>query len=193
MNCAHPIDAATLADYWLAALREAEEQAIEEHLLGCDGCGERLREVIALAQGVRQLACEGSLRIVVSEVFLKRAAEQGLRIRQYAPPPSGSVECTVTAEDDLLVGHLVANLSGVQRVDLSICDESGIEQFRFPDIPFGSRAGVVVFQESITLAKAAPSNTMIVRLVSVEKSGRERPLGAYTFHHTRSLPGPGGV
>jgi hypothetical protein len=38
-------------------------------------CGARLREVIALAEGVRRIAREGSLRVIVSNSFLKRAAE----------------------------------------------------------------------------------------------------------------------
>ena len=52
MNCSHPIDPAILADYWVGALAPPEEEAVEEHLLGCDLCGTRLREVIALADGV---------------------------------------------------------------------------------------------------------------------------------------------
>ena len=36
--------------------------------------------------------------------------------------------------------------------------------------------------------KAAPTHTMIARLVAVDPSGGERLLGEYTFHHTRSLP-----
>jgi hypothetical protein len=191
VNCSKPIDAAVLADYWLAALASSEEEAVEEHLLDCDQCGERLREVIALAEGVRALAREGSLRMVVSDAFLQRAAEDGLRVREYAPPPGGGVQCTVTAEDDILIGRLAANLSGAKRVDLCICDERGIEQLRLPDIPVHSGASSVVFQESITFAKAAPTNKMIARLVAMDDTGGERLLGEYTFNHTRSLPGPG--
>ena len=191
MSCSNPIDAATLADYWLALLEQTEEEAVEEHLLGCDGCGARLREVIALAEGVRKLAREGSLRMVVSDAFVKRAAEEGLRIRQYAPPPGGGVQCTVTAEDEILLGRLAANLSGAKRVDLCICNEHGAEQFRLPDIPVHTGASSVVFQESITFAKAAPTSTMIARLVTFDEAGGERLLGEYTFNHTRTLPGPG--
>ena len=72
--------------------------------------------------------------MVVSDVFLRRAVEEGLRVREYAPPAGGGVQCTVTAEDDILVGRLAANLSGVKRVDLCICNERGVEQFRLPDI-----------------------------------------------------------
>lgn len=191
VNCSNPIDAAVLADYWLAALASSEEEAVEEHLLGCDRCGARLREVIALAEGVRNLAREGCLRMVVSDAFLKRAAEEGLRVREYAPPPGGGVQCTVTAEDDILIGRLAANLSGTRRVDLCICDEHGVEQLRLPDIPVHSGASSVAYQESITFIKAAPTLKMIARLVTFDEAGGERLLGEYTFNHTRSLPGPG--
>jgi len=191
VNCSSPIDAAVLADYWTAALPSSEEEAVEEHLLDCDQCGARLREVIALAEGVRTLAREGSLRMVVSDAFLKRAAEEGLRVREYAPPPGGSVQCTVTAEDDILIGRLAANLSGAKRVDLCICDGHGVEQIRLPDIPVNPGAGSVAFQESITLMKTAPTLNMIARLVTFDEAGGERLIGEYTFNHTRSLPGPG--
>jgi len=191
VHCPDPIDAAILADYWLGLLAGAGEEAVEEHLLACDDCGARLREVIALADGVRSLAREGSLRMVVSDTFLQRAAAQGLRIREYAPPRGGGVQCTVTAEDDILIGRLAANLSGVKRVDLCFCDERGVEQVRFPDIPVHPGASSVTFQESITAAKAAPSYKMIARLVSLDEAGSERVLGEYTFNHTRTLPGPG--
>ena len=190
-DCPNPIDAVVLADYWLAALTPSEEGSVEEHLLGCDQCGARLREVIALAEGVRQLAREGSLRMVVSDAFLKRAAEEGLRVREYAPPPGGSVQCTVTAEDDLLIGRLAANLSGARQVDLCLCDERGVEQLRLPDIPFKAGASSIAFQESITFMKAAPSLKLIARLVAFDEAGGEHLLGEYAFNHTRSLPGPG--
>jgi Putative zinc-finger len=188
MRCTDPIDAAVLADYWLGALEGPDEEALEEHLLGCDPCGARLREVIALAEGVRNLAREGSLRMVVSDAFLQSAAEDGLRICEYAPVPGGSVQCTVRAEDDLLISRLAANLSGAARVDLCLCDEHGVEQQRLRDIPVHPGAGGIVFQESIAFAKAAPSHTLIMRLLALDEAGRERPLGEYTFHHTRSMP-----
>jgi len=191
MSCSNPIDAAVLADYWLAALESSEEEAVEVHLFDCDQCGERLREVIALAEGVRSLAREGCLQMVVSEAFLQRAAAEGLRVRQYAPPPGGSVQCTVTAEDNILIGRLAVNLSGAKRVDLCICDERGVEQLRLTDIPVHPGASSVALQESITFAKAAPTHKMIARLVTFDEAGGERLLGEYKFNHTRSLPGPG--
>jgi hypothetical protein len=190
MNCVSPIDAAVLADYWLASLPASEEESVEEHLLDCDQCGARLREVIALAEGVRRLAREGSLLMIVSDAFLKSAAAEGLRIREYSPPSGGSIECTVTVDDDLLVGRLTANLSEAKQVDLSICDERGVERLRMQDIPFRSGAGSVAFQQSIMYAKASPSEKMIARLLSFDETGTEHLLGEYTFNHTRTIPGP---
>jgi len=187
----HPIDAAILADYWLAVLTGSEEQAVEEHLLECDRCGARLGEVIGLAEGLRRLARQGSLRMVASETFVKRLAEDGLRVRQYAPPPGGSVQCTVTAEDDILIGRLAADLTEAKRVDLSICDERGTEKLRLRDIPVHSGAEGIVYQESMTFMKAAPSSKITARLLSVDEAGDEHLLGEYTFNHTRSMPGPG--
>jgi len=159
---------------------------------GCDRCGDRLREVIALSEGLRTLARSGSLRVVVSDQFVQRAVEAGLRVREYGPPLGGSVPCTVAADDDLLVARLAADLSGAMRVDLSFCDAHSVERQRMTDIPIRGDAGTVIYQESITFAKASPSNTMIARLVAVDAEGAERLLGEYTFHHTRTIPGPGG-
>jgi hypothetical protein len=188
MSCSDPIDAGVLADYWLGALGGPEEEAVEIHLLGCDACGSRLRDVIDLAEGVRSIAREGSLRMVVSDAFLRHAGQEGLRIREYAPPNGGSVQCTVGAEDVLLIARLAADLSGAARVDLSLCDEHGVEQLRLEDIPVRPGSGGVTLQESITVAKASPTQTKMMRLLALDAAGRERAVGEYTFHHTRTLP-----
>lgn len=190
-SCPDPIDAAVLADYWLAALSDSEEEAVEEHLFACDECGTRLREVMALAEGVRDVARAGSLRMIASDAYLQRMQQEGLQVRQYAPPTGGSVQCTVTSEDDILIGRLAANLNDVGRLDLTMCYEHGVEQLRMRDIPVHPEASSVIYQESIAFAKAAPTRKFIARLVTVDEAGGERLLGEYTFKHTRSLPGPG--
>ncbi len=190
MSCSRPIDAAVLSDYWFALLADSEEGAVEEHLLTCDECGQRLREVIAIAEGVRKLAREGSLLMIVTDAFVERAGEQGMRIRQYAPPAGGRVDCTVTAEDDLLIGRLAANLSAARQIDLCICNAEGQEKIRLRDIPVHQAADSVVFQQPIGYAKAAPSETMIARLVAVDQFNGEQLLGEYTFNHIRTIPGP---
>jgi hypothetical protein len=189
MSCANPIDVALLFDYWIEKIEAAEEETVEEHLFGCDRCGERLQEAIALAEGVRKVAMQGDLQTVVSEAFVRRAAEVGLRVREYKVPAGGSVQCTVTEQDDLLIGRLEADLRDVTQIDLSVCDPAGVEMRRVLDIPFDRETGSVLWQQSITFAKGAPSGMMMARLVAMEDGG-ERLLGEYTFHHTRTIPGP---
>jgi len=191
MSCTERIDAAILTDYWLGQLGGGEEERVEEHLFACEECSQRLAEVQAMAEGVRELARAGSLMMVVSESFVKHAAGHGLQVRRYDPPAGGSVECTVAAEDDFLVGGLAANLSAAKRIDLSLRDPNGNEQFRLVDIPFDTGSGGVLWQMSITFAKAAPTSTMVARLIDVGESGGESLVGEYTFNHTRTLPGPG--
>ena len=187
MSCATPLDAAVLLDYWLGFLPLGEEEALEEHLFACDTCNGSLGEMIALAEELRRLAHEGSLRTVVSPRFVERAAGEGMTVRQYAPARGGKVDCTVTLKDDLLIGRLAADFSESERVDLAICDGEGIERMRMTDVPFRPGQGTLLLQESITRAKAGPSEVMIARLVAVEESG-ERLLGEYTFNHTRTIP-----
>jgi hypothetical protein len=192
VECSSPIEAGVLMDYWLAALSAADEEAVEVHLLACDECGDRLREAMALAEGLRALARSGSLQVVVSDHFVEHAVETGLRVREYAPARGDSIMCTVAADDDLLVARLAADLSAASRVDLSWCDPRGVEQVRMADVPVRADAGSVICQQSITWAKASPTSSMTARLVAVDEQGDERLLGEYTFHHTRTIPGPPG-
>lgn len=188
MSCPTPIDAGVLADYWLALLAEPEEETVEEHLLACDACGERLREVIALAESVRELASQGSLKLVVADAYLRRAQEQGLRVRQYTVPAGGRVQCTVTDEDDMLIGRLAADLTNAKRIDVRWYDASGSELMRQQDIPFHPGRTEVILHESITLMKTAPTMKLVARLVVLDEANNERLVGEYTFNHSRSLP-----
>lgn len=189
-DCAGPLDEATLMDYWLAALSDAEEERVEEHLMMCDRCGDRLREVMALAGSLHELARLGGLQVVVSDELIAHAAASGRRVREYAVQPGESVQCTVSADDDFLVARLAVDLTGAQRVDLSWCDIKGDERVRMTDIAVRPDAASVICQQSIVWGKGSPSATMTARLLSVDADGRERTLGQYTFVHTRTIPGP---
>ena len=179
-------------DYWLAALPSISEDTVEQHLMVCDACGDRLRETVALAEGLRALARSGSVQVVISDRFVEHAAATGLQVRQYAPPRGGSISCTVASDDDLLVARLAVDLTTASRVDLSWCDVRGAEVRRLTNIPIRFDAGSVICQQSITWAKASPTSTMIARLLAVDETGTEHLLGEYTFNHTRTIPGPPG-
>lgn len=185
--CSQPIDNNTLADYWLAELPPAEQEAVELHLLQCDECSGRLQEISALADGIRDLARRGSLRLVVSEGFLERMIREGLHVREYAPPAGGGVACTVTPSDNLLMSRFAADLTGARRVDLAFCDAGGMELSRMRDIPVDAVHREVLVNQPIDQIRKLPATTLIARLLAVDETG-ERLLGEYAFHHT---PTPG--
>src|SRR5262249_37726919 len=151
----------------------------------CDVCGERLRGIIDLAEALRALAHSGALRVVVGDGFIRHFKESGRRVRQYEFTSGQTVACTIAADDDLLVARLAADLSGAERVDLSFHDPRGVERARMTDIPVRHDAQHVIFQESVTFAKTAPTSSMIARLLAVGANGEERLLGEYFFEHTR--------
>ena len=188
--CATPADPVVLMDYWLGLLPLDEEERLEAHLFECDDCGERLRHQMALAEGLRALARSGTLRVVITESVLQRAAESGQQIREYRAAPGQIVPCTVSADDDRLVARLSADLSGAARVDFTVSTTDGVELQRLPDIAVRGDIVTVLYQESIAFAKAAPDNRVVMRLITVDTVGDERVLGEYTFHHTRTIPGP---
>jgi hypothetical protein len=189
-KCRAPVDPAVFADYWLALLPASEEEAVEAHLFECDACGNRLRDIIEIAEALRALARSGALRVVLPENFIRHARETGRRVRQYDFEPGQTVPCTISADDDLLAARLAADLSGTERVDLSFRDAQGVERERMNDIPVRTDAGHIIFQESATFAKGAPSSSMVARLLAIGTNGEERLLGEYFFQHTRTIPGP---
>jgi hypothetical protein len=186
MSCSTPIDDATLAGYWMAELPADAEQSVEEHLLACDECGGRLREIAALAEGIRGVIRVGALRVVLSRAFLERLAREGLRIREYAPPAGGDVACTVTPADDLVTGRLAADLADAHRLDLAICDAGGTELGRLSDIPFNSKGHEVIVNESTEFLRTLGNVVFRMKLLAVDESG-ERLLGEYTFRHSPSF------
>jgi hypothetical protein len=183
MMCIQPIADSVLADYWTAALPESEQNTAEEHLLSCDGCTARLESIAGLADGIRKLARQGALSVIISREFLDRRCQENLRVREYNQTPGGSVACTVTAQDDLLIAHLAADLRGATRIDLVQSDSSGRELDRLTDIPFNPALGEVILSENVGWVRTLPSQVMKLQMISVEARS-QRVLAEYTFNHT---------
>lgn len=182
-RCENAISVEVLADYWAAALPMSEEERVEEHLLACDSCGDRLREIMSLGLAIRSVARAGDLRVIVSQEFLDRAAKEGLRIRQYAPPNGGSVDCTIMQDDDLLVGRLAADVSKARRLDLRYTDPGGTR--RIADIPFNPQTPELLLNVNAVHMRTMPAHIAKVELISIEEDG-ERVVGEYTFNHSPS-------
>lgn len=179
-------DIVTLTDYWLATLDTDAESELEEHLFGCAVCTEALQWVARFTKGVREVVRRGNLAIVLAPEFLARLSAEGLRVRSYAPLAGGSVQCTVTSQDDLLVGRLQTDLSAVTRLDVLLCGPAGEVHARFEDVPFRPAANSeILFNQPMDAARQMGAQVLVVQLVAVE-DGQESALASYTFNHSPS-------
>lgn len=175
----HP-DPTALADYWLT---QRDEDAVELHLFECAQCTEALEWIARFAKGVQEVVRRGNLGVVLTPEFLARLAQEGLRVRTYAPPANGAVQCTVTSADDLLMGRLKTDLSSVSRLDLLVCGANDELLVRLEDLPFRpTAASEVVLNQPMDWARASGPAVRVMKLVGVE-NGADRQLAQYTFNH----------
>lgn len=182
-TCQSPLDWDTLLAYWLGELDSDREALTEEHYLGCAECSRRLQWLSTLAQEIRALTQQSSVSMILNDQFVRKLTEDGLHVREYRVPCNGLVNCTVTAEDDLVVAYLEVPLTDASRVDMVYLDSEGKPQARQEDIPFNVENGDVVFAMRIDTLRTLPTTTLRVRLLAVDNNG-ERTLGDYTFKHT---------
>ncbi len=182
-SCTMPPPLSELLDYWLGEFDLASEARLEEHLFGCAECSARLERLVQLADAVKHEAREGHLHSVVTAPFIRRLREAGVRVREYRLAPGGSVNCTVTPEDDLVVAHLQAPLENVRRLDLVLDEGFGGARRRLENVAFDPMADTVVLAPSVTELRRLGVTTQRVELVAVDDAA-ERVIGTYTFNHS---------
>jgi hypothetical protein len=180
--CGAPLAAPELLQYWLGELEEPRELTLDEHLFACGACSERLGAIVDLGAAVRQVFLEGWLNVMLPEPFIRGLQSAGFKVREYDLAAGGSVNCTVTPEDDFVVSYLRAPLAGVQRLDVLI-DDSTSGQLRANDVAFDPAAGLLVAVTSTVYLRTLEHSQQRVRLVAVE-GAEERVLGDYTFNHS---------
>lgn len=181
-GCEQPLELGTLVDFWFKEGSAPDEERVEEHLLGCDECSGRLRALVTLGRGVRRLAHEGAVQVVVTPSFLERAARDGLRTREYLVAPGEQVACTVTPEDDLLVSRLQADFRRVSRLDV-VSEVEGRGEHRIEDVPVSTDATELILAQAMPAMRALGRAVVHVRLLARDEAN-ERLLGEYTFAHT---------
>jgi hypothetical protein len=182
-RCIKAIPTPALLSYWLGE-SVAEEAAVEEHLMGCPHCSARLESLVRVGRGIRRATRAGNFHGVLSASFVADLRNDGLRVREYRLQPGGSVACTVTPDDDLVVSYLSAPLRDVQRLDLVFEDLGSGHELRMADVAFDPEAGEVVLAPSTSALRAFDTGPRRARLIAVQ-DGVEHEIGRYTFNHTR--------
>jgi anti-sigma factor RsiW len=182
-TCRSPLDAGELLGYWLGELEATREAEIDEHLFVCRACGEALDRLVALGDAVRTLITQGGAAAIMPPEFVARLKAAGLRVHEYRLPPQGSVACTITPQDDLVVAHLEAPLAGVQRLDVVIHEVEADQTFRLTDVGFNPASREVVLVPKARDLRGRGRSTQRVELLAVS-GAEERVLGEYVFNHS---------
>ena len=173
-----------LIEYWLGELDAPDEQLVDEHVLACAACSARLQSLVDLGAAVRGELERGTFAFVLPASFVDRLKAAGVRVREYALDPGGSVDCTVTRDDDLVVSILRAPLDGVRRLDVLI-DDSAAGLHRAADVAFDPAADRLAVVPSTAYLRTLRRAQQRVRLVAVD-GAHERVIGDYTFNHHAS-------
>ncbi len=71
-SCIAPIPFTALVDYWFGELQQNDEERIEEHLLGCAQCSERLDDLVKLGAGISSAFRSGEVRALFHRFSCKR-------------------------------------------------------------------------------------------------------------------------
>ena len=172
-----PPDDPRLLDWWRGELSEVEGDAFEEHLFDCEGCRHAAEALAGIEAGVRAIVRKGGIGFIPSASVLERMRRDGVRMRTYRVSPGETVACTVAADDDLVVTHLVAELADVERVDIALV--GGGVAMHLGGIPVEPGRGEVVFASAAAAIRRLPRCVLQVRVTA-----RERVLGEYTLDHT---------
>ena len=178
------IDPDRLLAYWLEESDATETDAIDMHLLGCDSCGAALDELMALSHGIKRAFAGGLVQTFVTGAFVDRLREQGLRVREYRVPVDGSVHCSLSANDDVLIGRMAVSLDGVQRVDAGLRFSPEADETWVHDVPFDASSGEVEMAPALAQVRQLPTHDLEVRLRAVAANG-SKDIGRYVFHHSR--------
>jgi putative zinc finger protein len=178
-------DSQTLLAYWLGELDAAAEARLDEHLLACADCSARLGALVDLGAAVRRELLRGTFAAVLSAPFVRRLQAAGVRVREYSVEPGGSVDCTITDDDDLIVSHLHAALGGVPRVDFELTDPAAGLRQRCNNVAFDPAANRIAVLSNAAYVRTLGHARLRMRLLAVD-GGEERVLADYTFNHSPS-------
>ena len=177
------LELGTLFDYWTAELPADEEQALEEHVFACDACARRLETTGALVRAIPQgIGRRGGLKLCVTRGLLEQLAGGGLVLRHYRVRLGDAVQCSVGAEDDMLVTWIAGDFGGVERVTVRFFVD-GAPVLAFEDAPIDREANEIIYALGGDMARSLPTNRMITRVYALEGEN-ERLLGEATFEHT---------
>ena len=154
-----------------------DDDAVEEHVLGCSECAARFATFVRLGPALAAAIRAGNLGFVATRAVVDVLERERLITRRYHLTPGAIVPCSLGPADLFSLLEIEADLTGASRVDLARGGE------HFADIPFDRTAGRVYVIAPSTVVRRLPTMKISFRLFAIDGSA-ERTLGEYTLDHT---------
>jgi hypothetical protein len=163
-----------LVDYFAG---ELDDSALEEHLFSCAACTAAAEAVQSLQSQIARL-----IPPVISGAHVSRLRDAGARIRETPVAAGADVDVYITAELDLAVHVLRAELSGVRRVDMELFVPGAAPMETFEAVPFDPASGTVCVACQRHYKDMGYPDDLRFRLVTPD-GGSRRVLGEYNVRH----------
>ena len=173
----HPIEWSVLVDYWANDLVLEEQDALEEHLLGCAECSRLSERVAAVTESIR-----GLIPPLISQQTLTQLRARGLRVVENPMLPGERRAVVFPREADILLHRLGGlRLKDAARVRFTMRVESSGEVLNeTQDVPFERERGEVLIACQKHFATMPADTVAEVRVV--DPAGVEH-LVMYTILH----------
>ena len=176
MTCASPLSWEELVAYWAADLAQADQDRVDEHLLGCETCTADAGRVFAVVQALREV-----IPPIVTRSMLESLRARGLEIEENTFAPGQRREALFASGIDLLVHRLAGfDLSDAKRVNVTLRVEATEQVLaEIPNAPFDAREGILIACQR-HYAHMPPD--IVFEVSALTASGAERSA-RYTILH----------
>jgi anti-sigma factor RsiW len=180
-GCGARISDESLVAYWFDRAAGDDTETLEAHLFACAACSDRMAELVAIGQGVSELARQGRLSGVIPRGVLNRLQRDGVRVRAYTLAPGETVPCAAFPGDDIIATALQADLSGVAAISLSV-EGPGAPVRSLDDVPVVPTDGGVIWVLPASVVRDIPSTRLRITMRAVGDT--PRLLGEYVLEHS---------
>ena len=175
-----------LADYWTPDLAESDRDRIESHVFACAACAARLADAERLRQRIGDIVRAGAFQSVITDAVLNTLSRDGVRIRTYTVGPGESIQCTVWADDEIMVTRLRGDFAGVSAVSAVMRLENGVELDRAVDVPIRDGSTELLLAMSADQIRRGPDAPIHLIVTRGSNSVGGEVLAEYVFDHRGS-------
>ena len=172
-----------LADYWTSDIASADLERIESHVFECTACAARLADAERLRRRLGETVRAGAFHAFITDAVLNRLSRDGVRVRTYTVEPGESVQCTVWADDEIMVARLRGDFTGIHAVNAVMRLANGEELDRVVDAPVREGSTELLLAMSADTIRRGPDAPQHLVVTSGTDPHDAAVLGEYVFDH----------